>query len=90
MAVGKPCTAKVSTNKYHYYPHTGVSLAVNEPVNMTEGDVQEVCVNIESTEQSRERLIPVSLTFIPKTSTASKIIAHTYHNVIRFVVLVEL
>ena len=50
-----------------------MNLRLSGAVNMTEGQVQDICVTLESTTQPRERVVPVSLTFVSKTLTTSKI-----------------
>ena len=65
-------TYKFYHNAVHIYFFTGVNLRLSEPVNMTEGEVQNICVTVESTTQPRERVVPVSLTFVSKTLSASK------------------
>lgn len=49
--------------------HTGVNLKVNGLVNLTEGEVGGICLTIDYPEQSRERVIPISVSFVCNSPT---------------------
>lgn len=55
-------------------PCTGVNLRVNESVNITEGEIQKICVLVENHQVSRERVIPISVSLLPKSVTSGMLL----------------
>ena len=51
-------------------PCTGVSLRVNQSVNIAEGEIQKICVLVENHQVSRERVIPISVSLVTKSVTS--------------------
>ena len=51
-------------------PCTGVSLRVNQSVNIAEGEIQKICVLVENQQVSRERDIPISVSLVTKSVTS--------------------
>lgn len=49
---------------------TGVSLRVNQSVNIAEGEIQIICVLVENHQVSRERVIPISVSLVTKSITS--------------------
>ena len=49
--------------------HAGVNLRVNGSVNLTEGEVGGICVTVDNHEQSRERVIPISVSSVSNSAT---------------------
>ena len=55
--------------------HSGAILRLTKLVNMSEGQMREICVLVECTncnEQLRERAIPISLSFVFISATSGK------------------
>ena len=46
-----------------------MNLRVNGSVNLTEGEVGEICVTVDDHERSRERVIPISISSVLNSAT---------------------